>query len=148
MSSSVTVVAPLTKVLLATLAPEFVSGETIRRMRGTLMVGASASSATAFHGAVGAYVASDAAVIVGITALLDPSTNVADDAWLWYQSFAGKPAGDGSAGALGTQLIEIDNKAMRRIETGFQVVFVAANPAAIGSLHLALSIRVLGSEAS
>jgi len=139
-------VAALTKVLLFSFIPDFVSGETLRRIRGTLAV--QATIAGNYNGAVGAYVAGINAVAAGVGSLIDPVTDVDDDAWVWYQSFAGFGAGDGQAGALGGQMFPIDNKAMRRVETGYTLVFVAANANAVVGLNVALSFRVLGSEAS
>ena len=133
----------LTKVLLATFAPEYVSGEVIRRLRGTFFVkGAGGAS---YHGAVGFYVASDTSIVAGVASLLDPVTNVGEDAWLWYHSYSGD--GLATAGGLISQLITIDGKAMRRIETGYSLVCVAANSNAANAYTVALSVRVLGSEA-
>jgi len=142
------VIVPVgTKVILTTLVPEFVSGDTVRRMRGTISVGGLTSGL--FAGAIGAFVANDTAVAIGATALLDPVSNAEDDAWMWYQSVSGNSAGDGNAGAFGTHIYEIDNKAMRRVETGYQIVFMAANSLVGGvTLVVLLSLRVLGSEAS
>jgi len=137
-------VPALTKVLVTTAVPSFVSGETIRRIRGTLLVNGTAF----FHGAIGAYVANDRAVLAGVASLLDPVTEVGDDAWFWYQSFHGSGAGSGSAGSLGSQVLTIDSKAMRRVSTGYQVVFVVGNASATLAFNIALSLRLLGSEAS
>ena len=146
--ASATVTVPAgTKVLVTTLNPEFVSGETIRRMRGTVSVGG--LTAGLFAGAIGAYVASDRSITAGVASLMDPVSDVQEDAWMWYQSVSGNSAGDGDAGAFGTHMYEIDNKAMRRIETGYSLAFVAANGFAVGiTLVFLLSLWVLGSEAS
>ena len=148
-AAGITVVPALSKILMAFATPEFPSGETIRRIRGTLFV-RSATSAT-FHGAIGAFIANDTAIAAGVASLLDPVTNVADDAWLWYQSFHGSNsnAGEpGGAGARASQVYPIDSKAMRRMDIGFAVVFVVANASVANSFEVALSLRVLGSEAS
>ena len=138
-----TTVPTATKVLLTTIVPEFVSGETIRRLRGTLFV----QGALFYSGAIGAFVANDLAIAAGAGSLLDPVTDVQDDAWFWYQSFQGDGSGPspGSAGNLGGQLLMVDNKAMRRVETGFQVAFMVANAGA-NLLTISLSLRALGSE--
>ena len=145
-AGSATLIAGSTKVLLASFTPDFVSGETVRRMRGTLFV--QGAGVGLYHGAIGAYVANNAAISVGVGSLLDPVTNVADDAWMWYRSFSGDSGAAGAAGADGAQLLEIDSKAMRRIETGFALVFVVTNANASLTFNVALSVRVLGSEAS
>jgi len=142
---SLTVFPTLTKILLALFTPSFLSGETIRRLRGTLLV-ESVLTTTAYHGAIGAYIASDAAVAIGVTALLDPVTNASDDVWLWYHSFAGDGRGDGSAGGNGAMLIEVESKAMRRMEEGQSLVIVGANANALSEFAVALSLRVLGSQ--
>ena len=112
-ATGITTVPALTKVLLAIFTPDFTSGETIRRLWGTFFV-RSATAAT-YHGAVGSFVANDVAIAAGVASLLDPVTNVADDAWYWYQSFSGSNsnAGEpGGAGARASQLLEIDSKSM------------------------------------
>ena len=139
-------VPALTKVLIQSFGPEFVSGETVRRMRGTVVVKAPGTGG--YHGAIGCYVASNLALAAGVGSLLDPVTNVDDDVWMWYQSFAGHGAGSGSAGANGAQLLEIDSKSMRRVSTGMQLVFVTANSNVGLSYEIAFSVRLLGSEAS
>ena len=142
-----TTVPALSKVLLAVSVPTFTSGETIRRMRGTVYV--FGTSVANFHGAIGAFVANDTAIVAGVASLLDPVTDVEDDAWFWYQSFHGGGNADpGSAGADSSQVMEIDSKAMRRVVSGFSVVFVVANSSATTAFAVALSVRVLGSEAS
>jgi len=146
-ATGLTTVPAATKILMAVLVPEFVSGETIRRIRGTFFV--NAVEASSFHGAIGAFVANDTAIGVGVASLLDPVTDVSDDAWMWYSSFhGGGNAADGSAGSQSGQVYHIDSKAMRRIETGFSLVFIVANATAASDFNVALSFRALGSEAS
>ena len=146
-ASTFTSVPALTKVLLTFISPEFVSGETIRRFRGTLFV--AGSSATSYHGAIGAFVAGNNAITAGVASLIDPVTDVSDDAWMWYQSFSGAGTAVITAGPGGTnQLIPIDSKAMRRVETGYAIAFVVANASATTNFVVALSLRALGSESS
>jgi len=143
-------VPALTKVLLTTFTPDFTSGETVRRMRGTFLVTAG-TSAIAFHGAVGSFVANDTAVAAGVASLLDPVTDAADDAWFWYNSFHGGPLGAGEPGSAGrnaAQVYEFDSKGMRRIDPGFTAVFVVANASAASAFNISLSVRLLGSESS
>ena len=61
-------------------------------------------------------------------------------------SFSGDAGGSGSAGDEGSQLLEVDSKAMRRVETGYGLVFVIANGSASTQIQVALSLRALGSE--
>jgi len=150
-ATGLTLVPAVTKVLLTTSIPDFPSGETVRRMRGTVFVQAVEAGFT-FHGAVGAFVANNTAVVAGVASLLDPVTDVQDDTWLWYQSFhggAGATAGEpGSAGANAGQVYAIDSKGMRRVEQGFTLVFVVANASATQDFNIALSVRLLSSESS
>jgi len=140
-------VPALTKVLLALFLPSFPSGETMRRFRGTFYV--FGTSVANFHGAVGSFVANDTAIAAGVASLLDPVTDVASDAWFWYQSFHGGGNADpGSAGADSSQVYTIDSKAMRRVDRGYQVAVVVANAAAATAFSVAYSARLLGSEAS
>jgi len=136
-----------TKILVAVAIPDFPSGETMRRMRGTLYVFGSVVGN--FHGAAGAFVANDTAISVGAAALLDPVTDVQDDAWFWYQSFHGGGTGNpGSAGRDSGQVMTIDSKAMRRVDRGYSVAFMLANASATDAFFFALSVRLLGSQAS
>ncbi len=146
-ASGAIVVPATTKVLLASLVSTAGRGETVRRMRGTFIV--SAQEATSFHGAIGAFVANNLAVTAGVASLLDPVTNVGDDAWFWYQSFHGQGnASPGSAGGASGQVYSIDSKAMRRVDDGFAIVLVVANATAASDFAVALSLRALSSEAS
>jgi len=144
---ALTLVPAATKVLLLTLAPTAGRGETVRRIRGTVYT--KAGEAASYHGAIGAFVANSRAVTAGVASLLDPVTDVGDDAWFWYQSFhGGGTATPGSAGDQGGQVWEIDSKAMRRVDDGFEIVFVVANATAATDFSVALSLRALSSEAS
>jgi len=149
-ATGVVSIPAVTKVLLATFVPEFTSGETIRRLRGTFFVHSNTATGTA-HGAIGAFIANDTAVAAGVASLLDPVTDVQDDAWLWYHSFhlgTNATTSPGSAGAQSAQVYMIDSKAMRKLSTGFTMVFVGANSHATNGFSLALSVRALGSESS
>ena len=142
-----TAVPALTKVLLTTATPEFVSGETIRRIRGTFYT--KAAELASYHGAIGAFVANNTAVAAGVASLLDPVSDVEDDAWMWYESFhGGGTASAGSAGDNAGQVRIIDSKAMRRVDDGYTLVFVVANSTTMVDFNIALSLRALGSEAS
>ena len=138
-------VPAVSKVLLVTFVPSFVTGSTVRRLRGTFHIEGGVGAI--FFGAVGSYVANDTAVAAGIASLADPVTDVGDDVWFWYQSFGGNAGLSGSAGAQAAQTVPIDNKAMRRVASGTSVVFVVANASA-AAMSCAISVRLLGSESS
>ena len=138
-------IAPLTKVLLFTFVPTFLSGSTVRRLRGTFTVSSDQNVVSETqNGAIGCCVVGDLAVVAGVAAIKDPVTDVADDTWLWYQSFNLV----NEVGEFGSHFFEIDSKAMRKVEIGNSLVFVVSNAHLLNSFRISVSVRVLSSEMS
>ena len=148
-AAAATVLTPLSKVLALTLVPEGFGGETVIRIRGTLLVSGDATDAGfVYNGAIGAIIVTETAVTAGIASLPDPVSDADDDGWMFYRSFAGIPSGDGAAGALGAQLLELDVKAERRMPDGHRLVFVVANASTAIGFKFVLLLRALSSEMS
>jgi len=143
-----TAVPASSKVLLASFIPNYPGGSTVRRLRGTFLVISDQTAAPeAQNGAIGACVVGDTAVGVGISAIKDPVTDVSDDTWFWYHSFNFVNPATVTEGQA-TRMIDIDSKAMRKVQIGDTVVFVIANASATAGLSVAMSVRLLGSETS
>jgi len=98
---------------------------TVVRARGVLYL-KSDQAAAAENQAVnfGICVASDQAVLIGSTALPTPTTDQGSDLWLTYQSVMAN-ATDLTDLAIAGQFVQYDSRAMRRVEPGAQVVFLA-----------------------
>ncbi len=123
------------KLLLVGFVPT-AAEMTIHRIRGLLIISADVTTSENQVGAIGAIIATDTAVAAGVASLPDPLTDINDDGWLMYQAFgmrSGDPSGTGNQTSL---QVPFDSKAMRKIQSGHQVVFVIANAHATHSFDI------------
>jgi len=114
---------------------------TITRTIGGIWVASDQVAALEFpFGAMGMQVVSEKAVATGATALPDPITEEASDAWFVYQSFAvaGGPI-DGSGGVW----FPFDSRAQRKVEDGSDVAVMVTNADANFGLRFILKFRLL-----
>jgi len=72
---------------------------------------------------LGAAVVSDEAVAIGVTAIPTPQTEAGSDLWFLYETIIGRFGGATATGETGRSL-QVDSKAMRKVEDGQDVVFV------------------------
>ena len=82
-----------------------------------------------FNGAVGAIIVSSAAVAIGTTAIPGPVTDASDDGWFMWTPFSGQQGIDSS---VDVKIFPFDSRAMRRLQEGFEVVFVIETGSADG----------------
>ena len=121
--------------------------ETILRVVGGVHVISDQVAASEDNfGAIGMCLVTDTAAALGITALPDPVTDVEDDVWFFYQSFAQRfLRGDntGFESAAG-RWYSFDSKAKRIFHTGQTIALVAANANATHAFNILVNMRVLG----
>ncbi len=143
-------VAAATKVLFTTFTLDNPGiSETIRRTRGRFAFSSDQSAAVEeVSGAWGAVVVTDAAAAIGITAIPGAVTDASDDNWFLWEPFAQHLGNGVAAGnAAGLQpMTEFDSKAMRKVETGFQLAFVVENASATTGLVFTAGISLLSSR--
>ncbi len=77
---------------------------------------------------------SDQASAIGVTAIPTPITDLGSDAWFLHQVLSGRfefndATGFGDVGRVG----EIDSKAMRKVDIGFDIVSVVEASLGTGS---------------
>ena len=136
------------KVLLATFVLDN-SGidETILRWVGGVAVSSdqTAGSETQ-NGAVGACLVTDTAAAAGIASLPDPVTDVADDLWFFYQSFAQQMTFFSAVGVNADMATwyPFDQRGKRIMQQGQTLVVIGANAHATAGLNVAVNIRGLG----
>jgi len=110
-------------------------GITLVRLRGEMLLRITTGSSLddGFFGAVGVGIFTDAAVAVGATAVNTPIATEGWDGWLWHRYFnvfAGGVVGTGAAttdnqgGESMTLRLEVDSKAMRKLEVGNSLAVV------------------------
>ena len=135
--------AASSKVVVATLTLSNPGiAETILRTVGGISISSDQSAALEVQsGAVGGCIITDRASTVGITAIPDPVTEVADDMWFLFQSFAQRT--DLTVGGVNAFWYSFDSKAKRIVEDGFQGAFVLANANATDAIGFAFHVRVL-----
>ena len=140
------------KVILATLVL-FNPGisETVRRTRGVVVVTSDQEAIVEPQvGALGAIVVTDTALAVGVASLPDPVTDSSDDGWfVWMpilQASGFDVSGVEELASAAMNRYEFDSKAMRRVEDGFSIAFVAANSSATTGMRIALSLSALSSR--
>jgi len=119
---------------------------TVMRIRGYLAVGSDQSVATEdYQMAWGAAVVSDQAVAIGVTAVPTPFTDADSDLWLMYEQFTGRILVDTNVGFEGNGVLgrQIDSKAMRKVDEGSQLIFVAENSSIASGSRSLTHARVL-----
>ena len=116
---------------------------TITRTVGELVVLSDQNAAVELpFGAVGFQVTSEKAVVTGATAVQDPVTEAAADAWFGYQSFAAEGTLSSNAGRP-IQRYPFDFRAQRKVEDGMDLAVVVANASAADGLLFLLNFRML-----
>ena len=99
---------------------------TIVRTHLNWLVTSDQSAATEnFIGSFGAAVVSDQAVAVGVAAVPTPATDQGSDLWFLYATWTGRFELVGTSITSDVSPQNIDSKAMRKVEDGQDVVFVA-----------------------
>ncbi len=118
--------------------------ETLRRVRGFILLLSDQTAATERQlGAFGICVASDAAVAAGAASLPGPVTELDDDLWqTWLPLQGALTVVSGVGFILQDNKIQIDSKAMRRIQQGQSLAIMAENASATFgfSVYLAVSL--------
>ena len=123
--------------------------ETVRRTRGRFHFHSDqGASLEEISGAFGAVIVTDAAAAIGITAIPGPVTDASDDNWYLWESFMGALADNtgGNIASTNVPMQVFDSKAMRKVETGFQIAFVVENASATSGFRFAMSISLLSSR--
>ena len=145
-SSVVITVPAASKVIITVLTLNNPGiGETIRRTRGRLFVWSDqVADLEEQFGAFGAIIVSDVAAGVGSAAVPGPFTEAADDGWYMWIPIVQRHIDTTIAPALGFAY-EFDSKAMRRVEEGYQSVFVVENGHPTFGLKAALGVSSLSS---
>ena len=143
-----TTIPAASKVLLATFTLDNAGiDETILRWVGGVAVASdqTAGSETQ-NGAVAACIVTETAAGVGISALPDPVTDVADDVWFFYQSFAQQMTFFSAVGVNPNMAMwyPFDQRGKRIMQQGQALVVIGANAHASAGLNVAVNIRGLG----
>ena len=134
-----------TKVLLASMVLSNPGiGETVRRTRGQFSVISDQTAAVEEQiGAVGFMVVNDVAAGLGAGSLPDPVSEANDDGWFVWQGFQQSLSAGGGISSIWQW--EIDSKAMRRVEEGFQIAVIVANGSAVAGLRFGIHWSILSS---
>ncbi len=105
---------------------------TIVRSRGILVARSDQVAALEnFDVGYGCAVVTEQASAIGVTAVPTPTTDDFSDAWFVYERLLGST----TSSAVGPQMgwtRDVDSKAMRKVEDGFDFVEVVENPIATG----------------
>ena len=123
-SSSAVVLAPIN-------AQALLDDLTIVRIRGRLLVNleTAAGAGEGFEWAMAMAIVSENAAGIGVTAVPDPIADIGWDGWILYESgviFARDASPLDEGGPAGSQLIELDSKAMRKLHLSDVLVAVFA----------------------
>ena len=128
-SPSIQSSAPGVAVLLASLntAALGLRPFTVVRTRGPLFIRSDQQAATEpYQAAIGLAVVSDQSVAIGVTAVPTPVTDSGSDLWFVYQWMQGAFIFNSGIGATesGSTQIQVDSRAMRKVEDGQDVIIV------------------------
>ncbi len=116
---------------------------TIVRIRGEMYVSSDQSAAAENQlVAWGTCVVSDQASAIGVTAIPTPITDSDSDLWFMYQ-VAINAVGAGDVNNIRGHQVSIDSKAMRKVEEGQELLFVAERGLTGGGVTLVTQGRAL-----
>ncbi len=140
-----TTVAAGTKALLISTQPTE-SDETVRRTILQVHIGTDTPGATEFQsGAVGCFIANEAAVTAGAASLLGPVTDQNSDAWLLWAAFV-----QGTIGGVAVnyqprsgRVYTFDSKGQRKLQEGQRHVVMVENANATHGFVIQVSMSVL-----
>ncbi len=139
-AASTAVITNVTGALFLGLRPF-----TVVRVRAQIQVRSDQQGAIEFwQAAWGICVVSDQAVAIGVTAIPTPFTDLGSDLWFAHEMATGLQgiSSGTSTGELG-RMVNVDSKAMRKVEEGSQLVFVAETSAGSNGVSLTSAGRVL-----
>ena len=121
----------------------FAAPATVVRNRGMVAIKPSSYTADVSPvGAVGMGIVSQEALAVGVSAIPTPFSDADWGGWLMWRSFAYHFESITQAGVLlGTWNMEIDSKAMRKVEPNEALVFIAESQS--GAFSIAETVRLL-----
>ena len=143
----VTVVPAASKIILSTITLDNDGiDETLLRTVGNVSVASDqVAGSEEQHGAVGICLVTDTALALGITALPDPVTDVADDIWVFFQSFAQQLTLFSSVGANPNMatVYPFDQRGKRIMHSGQSMVLIAANAHASAGYKITVNMRQL-----
>ena len=118
--------------------------ETVLRTVGQIYVITDQTAASEQQtGAFGLCMATDQALAVGITALPDPISQVADDVWFVYVPITQTNRMASIAGQIVGMKYDFDSKAKRVIHTGVGIAVVVANAHATEAFNILVGFRML-----
>ncbi len=138
-----TTLAASTAVLVSTLnaAALALRPFTVVRTRGVLMIESDQEAANErTRAAFGAAVVSDEASAIGVTAIPTPTTDDGSDLWFVYEAMPYSMLASNSSPVFSR--VDIDSRAMRKVEDGQDVVTVVEQAAAVGAI-LTNYVRIL-----
>ena len=134
-----------TKVLLETFIP-IAGGETVIRVRGMFAWTSDQQAASEEQfGAFGICVVSDIAAAAGVASIPSPGEEAAWGGWLYHSFFFSKLAFASGVGIMPGVMhrIEIDSKAMRKVDEDDRLVVVVENTHTTHGFRFANSERIL-----
>jgi len=120
--------------------------ETVLRVVGGISIASDQAAASESQfGAMGMCIVTDTAAALGITALPDPVTDVSDDIWFQYVSWAQELRFSDATGfePQFASWYPFDSKAKRILHSGQTVVVIVANASASFGFKFAVNLRVL-----
>ena len=94
-------------------------------------------------GAFGLCKATDTALGVGVTAVPDPITNVADDVWFVYVPITQRYSRATAVGQVTGEMYKFDSKAKRIVSTGSGIAVVISNAHATEGFQVIAGFRML-----
>ena len=146
-STGFTTVAASSKVLLTSSSPSNLGiDETILRTVGVICVKSDQQAQSEDQlGAFGFIRVTDVAAGIGITAVPGPVTDTGDDGWYVYVPFTNHFKFLTAAGVdtIGSNIIQFDSKAKRRVEDGTTLAVVVENASASHGFQIVFAFRCL-----
>jgi len=118
---------------------------TVVRTRGSVLFRSDQSAASeSYGGGFGAAVVSDQAVAIGVTAVPTPVTDFDSDLWFMIEQFFGRfDFADATGSREVGRTMQIDSKAMRKVDQGQDIVIALETSSISSSMVLDSALRFL-----
>jgi len=134
---------PAASIILTQILIPTITEQTITRVRGMLTVKSDQQAASENQlGAFGMAVVEEPAATVGVTAVPQPITDAASEAWFVWFAIAQNFIIATNGATLGVQYV-IDSKAMRKVNSEQRVVIVLENASATHAFQFWFHLRML-----
>jgi len=134
-----------TPSFIGSVANATLDGLTLARIRGRVFfyLNSAAAAGDFIRGAIGLGLTSSEGTAAGIASVPTPVTEISAETWLWWDFFSMRSVTDAEAinqGGMAQYMLEIDTKAMRKMNVGDSLYLAVEASAVSGTISLTMTV--------